>query len=162
MGKFEGVVRELSRYLEGVGSLFFLVMFFANLVDVIGAKFFKWPLPGALEIISFAQVLAISFSIALGLFLGTHLRIEFLTTKVPKSAQRAFDIFVSSCCLLLFVLLLTQGLKYARSLQISGEIGSVSKLPIYPFAYAFSFAMVPVVLYYVIDLLKNLKRNNES
>lgn len=157
MERFERSVRDFSRYLEGIGSVFFLVMFLANLVDVVGAKFFHWPLPGALEIISFAQVLAISFSVALGLFLGTHLKIEFLATKMKGPLGRFLDALVSLCCLLLFALLIIYGFKYAYSLQISGEMGSVSKLPFYPFAYAFTIGMVPVLLYYLIDFIKCLR-----
>ncbi len=149
--------RNLSRYLEGVGVIFFLIMFLANLVDVVGAKFFRWPLPGALEIISFSQVIAISFAIAFGLFLGTHLKIEFLAEKLPFPVKRALDLFVSVCCLLLFVLLFYHGFKYARSLQVAGEIGSVSKLPFYPFAYGFAISTIPIILYYFIELIKNLR-----
>lgn len=157
MEGLERFTRSISRYLEGIGAIFFLLMFFANLIDVVGAKFFRWPLPGALEIISFSQVIAISFAIAFGLFLGTHLRIEFIAEKLPFIVKKILDIFVSICCILLFVLLFFYGLKYARSLQISGEIGSVSKLPFYPFAYGFAISMIPVILYYIIDLIRNVR-----
>jgi TRAP-type C4-dicarboxylate transport system permease small subunit len=157
MERFEGLVRKISQYLEGVGAIFFLIMFFSNLIDVIGAKFFKWPLPGALEIISFSQVIAISFAIAFGLFLGTHLKIEFLAEKFPFPIRKVLDVFVSFCCLILFLLLFIYGLKYATSLKISGEIGSVSKLPFYPFAYGLTLSTIPVILYYAIELIKNMR-----
>lgn len=143
--------------MEGIGAIFFLIMFFANLVDVVGAKFFRWPLPGALEIISFAQVVAIAFAIAFGLFIGTHLKIEFISEKLPFYVKKILDIFVSFCCLILFLVLLVYGLKYARSLQLSGEIGSVSKLPLYPFAYAFALSTIPVILFYLLEVVKNVR-----
>ncbi|MCX7856827.1 MAG: TRAP transporter small permease subunit [Deltaproteobacteria bacterium] len=157
MEGLDKLTRNISRYLEGIGAIFFLVMFFANLVDVVGAKFFGWPLPGALEIISFAQVVAISFAIAFGLYLGTHLKIEFIADKLPFSIKKILDTFVSLCCLTLFFILFIYGLKYAKSLQISGEMGSVLKLPLYPLAYAFAISLVPVILYYIIELVKNVR-----
>lgn len=157
MERLERFTRTISRYMEGVGVIFFLFMLFANLIDVIGAKLFRWPLPGALEIISFSQVIAISFAIAFGLFLGTHLRIEFLAEKLPSPVKKALEIFVSASCLLFFILLFVYAFKYARSLQLAGEIGSVSKIPFYPFAYGFAMSVIPILLYYFIDLTKKVR-----
>ena len=111
MEKFEKFTKGLSRDFEWVGVIGILAMFAANLVDVIGAKVFKWPLPGALEILSFALVVAIAPAIAYGLFLGTHLRIDFIVDKFPKTLRFVLGPFVSIMCMVLFVLISWKGFR---------------------------------------------------
>ncbi|OPY76571.1 MAG: Tripartite ATP-independent periplasmic transporter [Syntrophorhabdus sp. PtaU1.Bin058] len=155
--RFEKLIKDVSGYFEWVGVAGILMMFFANLADVIGAKFFRSPLPGALEVISFMQVVAITPAIAFGLFLGSHLEIDFIVEKFPKTLKTILSLLVSALCFILFVFVFWQGLEYGYSLQKSGEIGSVSKLPLFPFAYLFSVSCLPVIFFYVIKLMKTLK-----
>lgn len=157
MEKFERFTKGLSKGFEWLGVVGMLAMFAANLVDVIGAKVFKWPLPGAIEILSFTLVVAIAPAIAYGLFLGTHLRIDFIVDKFPKTLRFALKPFVSALCTILFVLICWKGFEYAYSLQIAGEIGGSSKIPFFPFAYVLAFSCIPVILFFVLETIKSLK-----
>lgn len=156
--RFEAFVRKVSQAFEWVGVFGILCVFFVNIVDVVGAKFFQWPLPGALELISFFQLVAIAPAIAFGLFLGTHLRIDFLFDRLEPGTRRVIGVTVSGLCLLLFAILFVQATNYACSLQRSGEIGSVSKLPLFPFAYLLAVSLVPVMLFFLVDILKTVRR----
>jgi TRAP-type C4-dicarboxylate transport system permease small subunit len=155
--KFEKFTKGLSRGFEWVGVIGILAMFAANLVDVVGAKVFKWPLPGAIEILSFSLVVAIAPAIAYGLFLGTHLRIDFIVDKFPKTLRFILGPFVSIMCMILFILISWKGFEYAHSLQISGEKGGSSHIPFFPFAYILSFSCIPVILFFVLETIKSLK-----
>jgi len=155
--KFERFTRGLSRGFEWLGVIGILAMFAANLVDVIGAKVFKWPLPGAIEILSFALVVAIAPAIAYGLFLGTHLRIDFIVDKFPRILRVALRPFVSLMCTILFILISWKGFEYAYSLQSSGEKGGSSHIPFYPFAYILAVSCIPVILFFILETLKSLK-----
>lgn len=157
MERFEKFSRDLSRYFEWAGVIGILTMLVTNLVDIIGAKFFQWPLPGALEILSFSLVVAIAPAIAHGLFLGTHLRIDFIVDKFPKTLRFVLGPFVSIMCLILFILILWKGFEYGYSLQEAGEIGSSSKIPFFPFAYVLSISCIPIILFFVLETIKSLK-----
>jgi len=155
--KFEKFTKGLSKYFEWLGVIGLLAMFAANLVDVIGAKVFKWPLPGAIEILSFTLVVAIAPAIAYGLFLGTHLRIDFIVDKFPKALRFVLSPFVSIMCTILFILIFWKGFEYAYSLQKAGEIGGSSHIPFFPFAYVLSFSCIPVILFFALETIKSLK-----
>ena len=157
MEKFERFTKGLSKGFEWVGVIGMLAMFFANLVDVVGAKAFSWPLPGAIEVLSFALVVTIAPAIAYGLFLGIHLRIDFIVDKFPKILRSAFAPFVSLMCLILFILLFWKGSEYAYSLQKAGEKGGSSHIPFFPFAYVLSLSCIPVILFFVLETIKSLK-----
>jgi len=153
MEKFTG---SFSRHLEWIGVTGLIIMFLSNFIDVVGAKIFKWPLPGATEVISFAQIVAISSSIAYTLILGRHIRVEFIIEKCPKRTQAVINSISSFFSLTLFILILWQSYTYGQSLQKAGEIGSTSYIPFYPFAYFIAFCSIPVCLVFLIEIIKFL------
>ena len=140
--------RGFSHSLEWVGVIGILLMFLVNFVDVVGSKFFTWPLPGSVEIISFSQIVAIAPAIAFTLILGRHIRVEFIVDRFPKRIRAAISSISSFLSLILFVLLLWQSYIYGQSLQKAGEIGSTSiclftllltSLPSVVFRFVWSF-----------------------
>ncbi|HOE18718.1 MAG TPA: hypothetical protein PLX02_10230 [Syntrophorhabdaceae bacterium] len=66
MERFERITKNICKKLELVGVVAYLIMVLVNILDVAGSKFFKWPFPGSVEIVSFAQIIAISLTIPLG------------------------------------------------------------------------------------------------
>lgn len=157
MERFERFIENMSKTFEWVGVMGYLVMVLVNIIDVVGSKFFKWPLPGAFEVTSFAQVIAIALTIPIGLFVGFHLSIDFIIDKFPKTPKYLLNILVSVLCLVFFILIFCQTLEYGYSLQVSEEIGSVSKIPFFPFAYVISLSVLPVILFYIVKTIKSIK-----
>ena len=153
LDKFTG---SLSRSLEWVGVIGLLLMFLVNFIDVVGAKLFMFPLPGSVEIISFSQIVAIAPAIAFTLILGRHIRVEFIIDRFPKRFRAAVSSISSFFSLVLFIFIIWQSYLYGQSLQKSGEIGSTSHLPFYPFAYTIAFCSIPVCLVFLIEVLKSL------
>ena len=153
MDKF---TRSSSRHLEWVGVIGIILMFLVNLVDVVGAKLFLWPVPGATEVISFSQIMAIAPAIAITLLLNRHIRVEFIIMRFPKRIRGAINSFSSFLSLVIFVLILWQSFVYGQSLQRAGEIGSTSHIPFYPFAYFIAFCSIPVCLAFLVEVLKSL------
>jgi TRAP-type C4-dicarboxylate transport system permease small subunit len=156
LSRLDKFTRGFSRYLESIGVIGLLLMFLSNFVDVVGAKLFLWPLPGATEVISFSQVVAIAPAIAFTLILGRHIRVEFIIDRFPKRVRAAISSISSFLSLILFVLILWQSYVYGQSLQRAGEIGSTSHLPFYPFAYLIALCSIPVCLVFLMEVLKSL------
>jgi TRAP-type C4-dicarboxylate transport system permease small subunit len=156
LNQIDKFTRLFSRHLEWVGVIGIILMFLANFIDVIGAKFFLWPVPGATEVISFSQILAIAPAIAITLLLNRHIRVEFIIMRLPKRIRGAINSFSSFLSLVIFVLILWQSLLYGQSLQRAGEIGSTSHIPFYPFAYFIAFCSIPVCLAFLVEVLKSV------
>ena len=156
LSRTERFTRFFSRHLEWLGVIGLLLMFFANLVDVVGAKFFLWPLPGSIEIIGFSQIVAIAPAICFTLLLGRHIRIESLMMRLPKRLSAALSSITSFLAFATFAMLLWQSYLYGQSLQEAGEIGSTSRIPFYPFAYLIAFCSIPVCLAFLVEVFKSL------
>jgi TRAP-type C4-dicarboxylate transport system permease small subunit len=156
LNQLDRVIRGFSRSLEWVGVIGILLMFLVNFIDVVGAKLFRWPFPGSVEIISFSQIVAVAPAIAFTLILGRHIRVEFIIDRFPKRIRAAITSISSFFSLILFVLLLWQSFLYGESLQKAGEIGSTSHLPLYPFAYLIALCSIPVCLVFLMEILQSL------
>jgi TRAP-type C4-dicarboxylate transport system permease small subunit len=148
--------RSFGRNLEWAGVIGILLMFLVNFIDVVGAKLFLWPVPGATEVISFSQILAIAPAIAFTLLLNRHIRVEFIIMRLPRRIRESICGFSSLLGLVTFVLILWQSFVYGQSLQKAGEIGSTSHIPFYPFAYFIAFCSIPVCLAFLVEVLKSL------
>jgi TRAP-type C4-dicarboxylate transport system permease small subunit len=156
LNQIDKFTRGFSRSLEWVGVIGILLMFLVNFIDVVGAKLFTWPFPGATEVISFSQIVAIAPAIAFALLLGRHIRVEFIIDRFPKRVRAAISSISSFFSFVLFLLILWQSYLYGQSLQKAGEIGSTSHLPFYPFAYLIAFCCIPVCLAFLLEVLKSL------
>lgn len=158
--QFESIISKISMVFEWIGALALLSMFLVNLVDVIGSKVFLKPFPGSTEVIGYMQTIAIAGAIAMTLFLGRHIRVEFFVDRfVPR--MRSLIIAFSSCLgFLLFGLLSWQSFLFGISLKKSGEIGSTSHIPLYPFALFIAVACIPVCLVFLMELLRSFRKDN--
>jgi TRAP-type C4-dicarboxylate transport system permease small subunit len=156
VNQLDKVTSSFSRSLEWVGVIGILMMFLTNFIDVVGSKLFLWPFPGSVEIISFSQIVAIAPAIAFTLLIGRHIRVEFILDRFPKRIRAAISSISSFLSLILFALILWQSYLYGVSLQKSGEIGSTSFIPFYPFAYFIAFCSIPVCLAFLIEVFKSL------
>src|SRR4030066_431814 len=156
LNQMDQFTRSFSRHLEWVGVIGIILMFLANFIDVVGAKLFLWPVPGATEVISFSQIVAIAPALAFTLLLGRHIRVEFIIDRFPNRVRAAISSISSFLSLILFVLILWQSYLYGVSLQKAGEIGSTSHLPFYPFAFLIAFCSIPVCLVFLMEFLKSL------
>jgi TRAP-type C4-dicarboxylate transport system permease small subunit len=156
--KFDEFNQRISSYFEWVGLAGLLVMMAVTCIDVIGAKIFRSPLYGALDIVVLAQMVAVSFATAYALFLGRHVSVEFFMMLLPERLRVMIDTIISSFGLTLFVLIVWRLGVFGYSLQIGGEISPTIRIPLYPFAYGIALASIPVALIFLAGILKSIKR----
>jgi TRAP-type C4-dicarboxylate transport system permease small subunit len=147
----------LSTWCEWVSVAGVIVMVAVTCADVLGAKLLLLPVPGSTEIISLAQVTTIVFAIAATQRHKGHISVEMFYSKMPLRTQ-ALTSGVTSCLgLILFLILVYQGIQLGNAFLEAREVTATVQIPFYPFAYAFALAMIPVALMLLIDLIDALK-----
>ena len=135
--------------MEWVGLFALLLIMALTCVDVIGAKLFRAPVFGALDIVMIAQLVAISFAVAMSLILGRHVQVEFFVPLLPKRLQVICDSLVYFLSFVLFVLIVWRLFAYAYDLQIGNEESMTARIPLAPFAYGAAAACIPVCLVFL-------------
>ena len=146
----------LSRWCQWLSIIALLLMMAVTCIDVVGAKVFKWRLPGAIDIVMLAQLVTISFSAAVTLIKGRHISVEFFIKQLPQRIQNVIDSIVLLLLLGLFSLIIWQLIVLGYSFQTSGEYSATIYIPYYPFAYGIALASVPVWLVLFAKFIKSL------
>jgi TRAP-type C4-dicarboxylate transport system permease small subunit len=150
--------RRLSEWFEWLAFLGLLVMMVVTCVDVVGAKLFRWPLPGALDIVMLTQTVAIAFGASMALILGRHIKVEFFVKLLPPRLAAV----INSCILLLglwlFMVIVWRLIALGYLMHTSGDYSATIHIPYYPFAYGIALACIPVCMVFFLGFLKSLKK----
>ena len=162
LDKFERFNRRLSDWFEWIGLAGMLLMMVITCVDVVGAKVFKMPVLGSIDIVMLCQIVAISFACSMTLIVGRHIKVEFFFLFLPRLVQRVISSIIHLIGLGLFIVIIWQLYELGRSFQSSGEYSMTIYIPYYPFAYGIAFACIPVCLILLVEFLKSLKKGVEK
>jgi TRAP-type C4-dicarboxylate transport system permease small subunit len=156
LDRLEKFNRRLSTCMEAVAFVGLLLMMVVTCVDVVGAKVFRHPLFGSIDIVQLSQLVAISFTGASALILGNHVKVEFFMVMLPKRLRALADCIVHLLGFLLFALIVWRLLVYGYSLQAVSEVSSTIRIPLYGFAYGFAVAGIPVSLILLTEMIKSM------
>lgn len=155
-GKFTSRINRLSGWLECVGVFGALALLLITWVDVVGAKLFTLPLPGAYELTRFSQLVAIAFVVAIAQVVGRHISIDFFLVRLPKWPRGIINCLIPLLLLVFFIGATLQIFRYGWSVQIAGQVGSTLPIPFYPFIYGLAFAFIFVCLVFLSEFLQSL------
>src|SRR4030042_2669940 len=159
LSRFEKFNRRLSGWLEWVGVIGLLVMMFVTCIDVLLTKLFTLPIQGAIDVVMFSQLIAISFALALTLILGRHIEVEFVVSKLPGRTQAVIGSIVYLLGLAFFIIVVWQLFVLGHSFQTAGEKSmSQLRIPLFPLPYAIALASIPVCLVFLQKFLNSLFR----
>jgi len=155
---FEKHNRYAINYLEWVGAAALLTMMVVTCLDVMGAKMFLLPVPGSIDIVMLAQVVAVSFGTASALILGRHVTVEFFVILLPERVQAAVEVVVNLLGIFFFALVVWRLSVYGYYMQTGEEVSPTARIPLYPFAYGVALAAIPVCLVFLAELVNALFR----
>ena len=162
LDKFEKFNRRLSYWFEWIGLAAMILMMVLTCIDVVGAKLFRSPILGALDIVQLSQLVAIAFAASMTLILGRHVQVEFFHKLLPRRAQAVINTIVLFIVFLFFIVIIWQVCVLGYSFQTSGEYSMTAYIPYYPFAYAVALAFIPVCLVLLVELIRSLKQKVEK
>jgi len=154
--RLEKMNHYISVWFERIGIIGLLIMLGVTCVDVIGTKFFRIPIHGALDIVTLSQVVAIAFCIAIAQIAGRHVRVELFVSKLSEASQAVIDSFIYFFQFILFALIVWRTYVLGRSLQIAGEVSATLFVPLYPFVFAIALGCVPVCIIFLLKFLNSV------
>ena len=153
MAKLEKIVTIISSWLNWIAGIALVSMLLLIILDITGAKLFKSPIPGGIEMVGLLSVAIIAFSLAKTQILRGNIEVEFFVDRLPSTVQRIISIIVFSFGIVFFILLTWQSFKYGYTLQMKGEVSMTQGIALYPFIYIISFCALSVVLVLVVQVI---------
>jgi TRAP-type C4-dicarboxylate transport system permease small subunit len=158
IGRCEKQLNRISNWALWISIAGFVLMTLMIVIDIIGSKLFKWPLPGSMETESLAGLILIAFALPFTQAVKGHIEVELFIERLPKLAQSVVSVFINLLSVLLFVALIWQMFKYSLNLFELGNMTFTQKIPYYPFAFGVCFCFFIAFLYLLMDLVKSVAR----
>jgi TRAP-type C4-dicarboxylate transport system permease small subunit len=155
--RYERLNRSLSSAAETVALAAVVFMVLITCADVIGAKLFLRPVPGALDMMMMAQLVGVAFGGAATMIEGRHIAVDFFVMLIPERPRAALAALVHLASLALFAIVSWRLFEHGADLQAGHEVTATAAIPVAPFAYAAALAMVPLCLVLLHNFLQSLE-----
>jgi TRAP-type C4-dicarboxylate transport system permease small subunit len=155
----QGVFRRVTQVINGVGSVFLLVMMLLTTADVSLRYFANRPIIGSLELTEFMMVILVFFAMGYTAALRGHIVIHFLTSRLPERYQAigdsiAYFISIGFCSLISWQAITQAGITQSYYYDLSGVIS----MSVSPFYCVVAFGSALMCLVFLADLLESLGR----
>ena len=159
MQRLSATLSRLALGLLLLGTVGMIVSMLLGVADVVGTKFFDWPVPGTLEVTESTMVLIVFGALAYTQERRGHIRVELLYTHVGARAQSFIDLVTHVVAFVFFALVAWQGL---GELQYSWEIREATmgtvRFPLYPARFLLVLGALLLLVRLAIDIVEDCGR----
>lgn len=152
-------VQRLAVFMILLGSLGMIASMFIGVADVIGTKFFDYPVPGTLEFTESTMVLIVFGALAYTQSRRGHIRVEILYGHVGPAAQSFMEAVTHIIAFIFFGLIAWQGLgELAYSWEMKeATMGSV-RFPLYPARALLIVGVAFLLMRLALDIVGDVRR----
>ena len=127
-------------------------------VSDVTLRYFRMPINGAYELVSFLGAIAIAFAIAQTCIQQGHVAVSFVLDRLSFRLKALVQSLTNGMSLILFIAISWQSFVYGNELRISGELSPTLQVPFYPVVYGISFATLMVTLVILRALIENIRK----
>jgi|GEM_PF-950347 len=138
----------VSLSLAVLGGVAAAVLALNVILDVVGRSFFTKPLPGTLDLTTYAWMpTLVSLGLGYALLRGEHIRVSLLTAGASPRVQRALEIFCMALLAVVAAMLAYYGMQKAMNASTYGESAvGTPWLTIWPFRWVVVAGLVGLAL----------------
>jgi len=129
----------LAKNLNFIAGLVLILMMFLAATDVILRYFFHRPLVGTMGLIEVMLPLITSLSFAYAEVLKGHLKLDFLTSRLPKKINSILENCTDVITLGMLIFVSLAILNYANYIKTTGLLVGDITMFVYPFVYIVAF-----------------------
>ncbi len=143
--------------MKMVGAACLVGMVVLTCVDVVG-RYFKHPLFGSVELVTFLGVLAVAMALPFTHETKGHIGVELFVRRLPRKSRGFIDLATGMLSLGLFALVTWRMLVYAIKMMRSGEVSMNLELP----EYVIIFVVACCFVVFTLTILKSIARTVEE
>lgn len=151
-------INPTSRIINSVGVGILAVMMFFTVTDVGLRYFFNRPLASSFELTEFMMAIVVAFGLAYTALQDGHIKIDLVTSRLPKSAQAVLRSLTNLVCVVVFSLTTWQSFAHARTLYFSGLASEVLYIPVFPFVMMTGLGFGLLSLVFLFNFLNSLSQ----
>ena len=159
-------INPVIRTINSVGVGILALMMFFTVTDVCLRYFFNRPLAGSFELTEFMMAIVVAFGLAYTALQDGHIKIDLVTSRLPKRTQAVMSSLTNLVCVVVFSLTTWQSFAHARTLYLSGLTSEVLYIPVSPFVImtgiGFAFLSLVFLINFFVSLSQTMKKWNRS
>ena len=159
MQRLGAVLSRVALGLLLLGTVGMIASMLIGVADVVGTKFFDWPVPGTLEFTESTMVLVVFGALAYAQERRGHIRVEVLYSHAGPRGKSFMEAVTHIVAFIFFALLAWQGyveLLYSWEIKES-TMGSV-RFPLYPARVLLVIGVALLILRLAIDIAQDIGR----
>jgi len=153
MGGYLLFVEKLSKLMNVIAGTALSLIMLLTVTDVV-LRYFKMPIVGTFEIVGLGGAIAIGFGIPITSFSRSHIFVDFVVQKFPKTGQAIINIATRLATIAIFAVISHNLFLFSTDLLKSGEVTLTRQIPFYPIAYGLSFCCVVQCFVMIGDIVK--------
>ncbi|HEX6411585.1 MAG TPA: TRAP transporter small permease [Burkholderiales bacterium] len=142
-----------------LGTVGMIASMLIGVADVVGTKFFDWPVPGTLEFTESTMVLVVFGALAYAQDRRAHIRVELLYGHVGARGQSFMEAVTHIVAFIFFALVAWQGLSeliYSWELK-EATMGTV-RFPLYPARFFLLLGVLLLLARLALDIAADIGR----
>ena len=140
------IARPIAKILNILAGAVLVAMMFFTGLDVIMRYFFKSPILGSFEIVSFMLPAVVAFGFSTCFLQEGHVRVDLLISHLSNKTQAVLHAVSYLIVLVLFIILTIATFQRGLTLYNTGKTSEVLYWPYYPFVFVVFIGWVSVVL----------------
>lgn len=149
------MIQTVSDRMRTLGALFLAGMAALTCIDVVG-RYFRHPVFGSVELVTFMGVLAVAFSLPDAHRAKSHIGVEILMTRLSSKTRTLIDICTQSVSFVFFALITWRMFDYGIKMMKSGEVSMNLQLPEYLIIFTLAFCFVIFSLMILKEMLEKI------
>jgi TRAP-type C4-dicarboxylate transport system permease small subunit len=130
------------------------LMLAVSVVDIVGTRFFSWPVPGSIDFIGLLLLLISAYGVSKTELMKRHIRVDSLTVHLSPRSQHFCDAFSAVFSFVLWAVVVGSSVKYGIMLYGSKEGSATLLIPLFPFVLAMSLGCLPILLVIVAQFIR--------
>lgn len=150
-------IRKTNLFLYLGGGVFIFYVLFITLFDVIG-RYFRRPLPGALEMSEVALAALVFLTVARTQAEKSHVSLDLLYSHIPPKVQGILDIVIAGIGLGMAGILIASALPYAINSAVFAETTDIVRIPLAPFKFIVVLGITALSGQFILDGVDGFKR----
>jgi TRAP-type C4-dicarboxylate transport system permease small subunit len=153
------IVQAMALGLLLLGAVGMIVSMLLGFADVIGTKFFGWPVPGTLEVTESTMVLIVFGALAYTQSTRGHIRVEIVYNYCSPRGKAVMDTVTHTVAFVYFALVFWLG---AGEAMYSWELGEATmgtvRFPLYPARFLLAAGTFLLLLMLLLDIVDDVRR----
>ncbi|MDW7652016.1 MAG: TRAP transporter small permease [Bacillota bacterium] len=150
------MIEKLSSFFDMIAAGCFFTVMVLIIANILLRGIFKQPILGNYELVGYLTAMGVSFALANCARMDGHIAVGFVVDRLPKAAQKAVSVLVSTVSVTLWGGVIWSMLTYAGSTRAANLVSATAQIAVYPIIGLVTLGLVGFWFVLLVQLIGEL------